>query len=104
MQALVPAALVDRFSRLIVEGNVYLIKNFQVKDYTDPNKYQPMQIDKHIIFTADSKVKEVDQTTIFIPKNSFDMFEYGDLKPMTKQVLYLTGYCTKLPSILSLFT
>lgn len=96
MQALVPAALVDRFSRLIVEGNVYLIKNFQVKDYTDADKYRPVQMDKQIIFTADSKVKEVDQTTIFIPKNNFDLFEYGDLKPMTKKVLYLIGYITKL--------
>lgn len=92
MHAFVPAALVDKISRMIVEGKVYVIKNFQVKDYTDADKYRPVQMEKQIVFTADTKVKEVDEKDVFIPHNNFDLFEYGDLKQMTKQVLYLTGY------------
>lgn len=64
MQALVPAAFVDRISRLIVDGNVYLIKNFQVKDYTEANKYWPVQMDKQIVLTADTKVKKADEKKI----------------------------------------
>lgn len=71
-----------------------------MKDYTDKDKYRPVQMEQQIIFTADTKVKEVDEKSIVIPKNSFDLFEYGDLKPMTKQVLYLTGFMTNLSYVL----
>lgn len=74
---------------------MYVIKNFQVKDYTDLDKFRPVQMDKQIVFTADTKVKDVEESEIFIPRNSFDFFDFGDLMPMAKQSLYLAGKYTK---------
>lgn len=91
MHVFVPAPLVEKISRMIVNGKVCVIKNFQVKEYTYAGKYRHVQMDKQIVLTADTKVKEVDEKDFFIPHNSFDLFEYGDHKAMTKQVLYLTG-------------
>lgn len=78
-------------SRLIEDGKIYLIKNFQVEDYTEEDKFRPVQMERQIIFTGITKIKELAETDIFIPRNSFDLFEYGDLKQMEKQVLYLAG-------------
>ncbi|XP_074364408.1 uncharacterized protein LOC141705285 [Apium graveolens] len=102
MQVFVPAALVEKMSRLIVQGNAYFINNFQLKEYTNADKYRAVQMDKQIVFTADTKVKDVDDKLFFIPNNSFDLFDYGDLKAMTKQVLYFTdviGILETLPTI-----
>lgn len=100
MQVFVPAALVEKMSRLIVQGNAYFINNFQLKEYTNADKYRAVQMDKQIVFTADTKVKDVDDKLFFIPNNSFDLFDYGDLKATTKQVLYFTGYSFTLNSII----
>ncbi|KAK1387752.1 hypothetical protein POM88_015930 [Heracleum sosnowskyi] len=82
MHVFVPAALAEKMSRMIQEGKIYLIKDFQVKEYTELDKYRPVQMDRQIIFTADTKAKKLQESEIFIPLNIFDLFEYGDLKPM----------------------
>lgn len=91
MHAFVSAALSAKMSRLLEEGKIYLVKNFQVKDYTENDKYRPVHMDRQIILTQDTRVKELEETEIFIPKNSFDLFEYGDLKALAAQKLYLAG-------------
>lgn len=60
MQAFVLASMADRMARIIQVGKLYLLRNFEVKDYLDKDKYKPVQIDRHIIFTIDTYVKEVD--------------------------------------------
>lgn len=92
MHAFVPPALTEKMSRLIEEGNIYLIKNFQVKDYKEKDQYRPVQMDRQIILTSDTRVKQLDESDIFIPQNCFDLFEYGDLRQLTGQKLYLAGY------------
>lgn len=91
LQAFVPATVAYKFKRLIEEGKFYVIKNFQVKDYTELEKFRAVQMDKQIVFTNDTKVKDVEETEIFIPRNSFDFFDFGDLIQMSKQSLYLAG-------------
>lgn len=96
MHAWVPAALSDKMERLVEEGKLYLIKNFQVQNYEEKAKYRAVQMDRQIVFTADTKLKEIEETDIFIPKNSFDLYEYADLKKVADQDLYLTGPVSKL--------
>lgn len=52
-------------------------------------------MDRQIIFNADTRVKQLEESEIFIPPNSFDLFEYGDLSKMATQNIYLTGYFLK---------
>ncbi|KAL1830259.1 hypothetical protein ACET3Z_008671 [Daucus carota] len=96
MHAWVPAALSDKMERLVEEGKLYLIKNFQVQNFEEKAKYRAVQMDRQIVFTADTKLKEIEETDIFIPKNSFDLYEYADLKKVADQDLYLTGPVSKL--------
>ncbi|KAL1820507.1 hypothetical protein ACET3Z_015376 [Daucus carota] len=102
MHAWVPAALSDKMERLVEEGKLYLIKNFQVQNYEEKAKYRAVQMDRQIVFTADTKLKEIEETDIFIPKNSFDLYEYADLKKVADQDLYLTdvlGFIQKMEGL-----
>lgn len=89
MQVFVPPAMADRMARLIRVGKMYIIKKFQVKDYTAKDKFRPVQMDTQIVFITDTKVKEIDENDIFIPKNMFDFYQFEDLPKMAKQVVHL---------------
>ncbi|KAL1802377.1 hypothetical protein ACET3Z_031024 [Daucus carota] len=101
MHAFVPESLTEKMTRIIEEGKIYLIKNFTVKDYTEKDKYRVVHMDRQIVFTSETKVKELDETDIFIPNNSFDLFEYSDLKEQAQQVTYLT-VCLSTDSIVQI--
>lgn len=91
MQVFVPAAMAERMARLIGVGKIYIIKNFQVKDYTTQDKFRPVHIDRQISFMADTKIKEIHENDIFIPKNFFDFYPFEDLTNMAKQTQNLIG-------------
>lgn len=95
MHAFIPGNLSDKMSRFIELGRIYMLRNFQVKDYTEKDKFRVVHMDRQIIFTQDTKVKEVDESEIYIPQNMFDLYEFADLKKMAGQQLYLTGLLLK---------
>ena len=49
MEAYVPATMVDRMLRIVEVGKIYLIVNFEVKDYMEKDKFRPVQMDKKIV-------------------------------------------------------
>ncbi|KAK1385861.1 hypothetical protein POM88_023596 [Heracleum sosnowskyi] len=89
MQAFIPGMIADRFGKMLQVQKLYIIKNFHVKEYKDEDKYMPVQTDKQLIFTIDTKVKEIAETYIFIPKNMFDFFKFEDIIKLAKQHVYL---------------
>ena len=91
MHAFVPGSMSERLGRILVDGNLYIIKNFQVKDYTPTDKYRAVEMDKQIVFTTETKIKELAESEVFIPKNMFDLFEYSQLQNRAKQIVFLTG-------------
>ena len=97
MHVFIPAAIADKMSSIIEEGKIYLIKNFTVKDFTEKDNYRVVHMDKQISFTTETRVKELDDSEIFIPTNNFDLFQFSDLKSQATQDVYLTGkyICTK---------
>ncbi|KAK1362224.1 hypothetical protein POM88_046698 [Heracleum sosnowskyi] len=97
MQAFVPSTMEDRLGNVIQLGKLYKIKTFHVKEYGQQDKYRPVQIDRQIIFTIDTKVKEIDENEIFIPKNMFDLFKFADLKNMATQQVYLADVIGIIP-------
>ncbi|WOH02343.1 hypothetical protein DCAR_0521732 [Daucus carota subsp. sativus] len=90
MHVFIPAAIADKMSRIIEEGKIYLIKNFTVKDFTEKDNYRVVHMDKQISFTTETRVKELDDSEIFIPTNNFDLFQFSDLKSQATQDVYLT--------------
>ncbi|KAK1354825.1 hypothetical protein POM88_008306 [Heracleum sosnowskyi] len=90
MHAFVPGSLADKISRMFTVGKLYILKNFQVKEYTEQDKFRVIHMNRQIIFTADTKLKALDENEIHIPGNMFDLYEFADLKKMATQTLYLT--------------
>ena len=62
-----------------------------MKDYTEKDKFKVAQMDRKIVFTTETKVKELQETEIFIPNNNFDFFDFSDLKKKAGQLTYPTG-------------
>lgn len=91
MAAYVPVSMADRMSRLIQLGKIYLIKNFEVKEYLEKDKFRVVNNDKQIIFTVDTRIKEIGESEVFILQNNFDLYEFADLKQMSTQVQNLLG-------------
>lgn len=91
MQAYAPAHLADKIGRIIQIGKIYMIKNFDVKEYTEKDKFRPVPMDRQIIFTVDTRITDLDESQTFVPKNVFDFFQFSDLKHAAEQVTYLTG-------------
>ncbi|KAK1359407.1 hypothetical protein POM88_043881 [Heracleum sosnowskyi] len=89
MQEFIPGTIADIFGKMVQVQKLYIIKNFHVKEYKDEDKYRPVQRNKQLIFTIDTKVKEIAETGIFIPKNMFDFFKFEDIIKLSKQHVYL---------------
>ena len=91
MHATVPGSISERMDHALKIGNIYVIKNFQVKDYTEKDTYRPVEMDRKIVLTTETRLKDVAETEVFIQKNIFDLYEYSELKKRADQVMYLTG-------------
>lgn len=91
MQAYAGASIANTIGRILEEGKIYLIKNFEVKQYTELDKFRPVPIDRQITFSSDTRIGDVDEKSVFIPKNMFDFFQFCELKNAAKQVTHLTG-------------
>ena len=83
----------------MVLGKIYFIKKFQVKDYTNKDKYRPVRMDKQISLTNDTKIKDLVDSKFFIPKNMFDFVSFSQLKELATQHVYLTGIILNLSLI-----
>lgn len=91
MQAYVPQSLEPKFMRLVVVGKIYFIKKFQVKDYTEKDKYRLVRMEKQICLTNHTKIKDLVDSDIFIPKNMFDFVPFSQLKDLAIQSVHLAG-------------
>lgn len=91
MHATVPGSISERLDRALNTGSIYVIKNFQVKEYATKDNFRPVDMDRKIVFTSETRVKEVPETEVFIPKHMFDLHEYAELQKRAAQVMYLTG-------------
>lgn len=102
MQAYIPASMSDRMARVIELGKIYLIRNFEVKEYLDKDKFRVVQSDRQIIFTIDTKLKELPENEVFILQNTFDFYQFADLNNMATQFHNLVGTSFKLTNLFSI--
>lgn len=91
MQGFVPNFLMEKLLKMFIVGKMYTIANFQVKEYTKLDKWRCVNTDKQIMFTNNTRAKEIDDREYFIPKNSFDFYDLGDVKNFANQSTYLEG-------------
>ena len=48
-------------------------------------------MDRQILFTNQTKVKEIEEREYFIANNTFDFYDLGDVKQLLKQTTLLAG-------------
>ncbi|KAL1804953.1 hypothetical protein ACET3Z_028021 [Daucus carota] len=89
MQAFVPLFLLEKLQKMFTVGKMYTITNFQVKNYTELDKWRCVSIDKQIQFTNQTRGKEMDEKEYFIPQNCFEFCDLGDMKSLANQTTYL---------------
>ncbi|KAL1808342.1 hypothetical protein ACET3Z_025332 [Daucus carota] len=89
MQAFVPTFLTEKLLKIFFVGRMYTITNFQVKEYTKLDKWRYVTTDKQLMFTNQTRAKEMDEREYFIPQKCFDFCDFGDVKNFVKQSTYL---------------
>lgn len=67
------------------------MSNFTVKPYKTDDKYKQVKIDNQLIFSLDTKMKEVPESAIEFPNEAFDFYDHSELDELRKNTVYLTG-------------
>lgn len=78
----------------LVEGRVYIISNFKVKDFLGDETYRPVRNRKHIYFTKETRVKEHNGEGLKIEKYAFDLFDMTEMEKLVKDNRFLIGKST----------
>ncbi|WOG86511.1 hypothetical protein DCAR_0205722 [Daucus carota subsp. sativus] len=89
MEAFVPLFLMEKLQNVFILGKMYAISNFQVKNYTETDKWRCVTTDRQIQFTNQTRAKELHDNDYFIAKNCFEFCDLGDIKSFANQTKYL---------------
>ncbi|WOG92585.1 hypothetical protein DCAR_0311858 [Daucus carota subsp. sativus] len=89
MHAYVPANLIKKHDKDVVDGSVYIISEFTVKDYKKEDKFRCINSEKQIIFTKDTECIKIVEDDLLIPKNIFDFYDLAELKEIADSNIYL---------------
>ena len=79
------------FEPTIEIGELYLFKNFTVKDYKQDEKFRPVRKNWQIVFGNETKITKLDENEVAVDKAAFDFYDLADLKDLAFQTTYLTG-------------
>ncbi|XP_074358160.1 replication protein A 70 kDa DNA-binding subunit D-like [Apium graveolens] len=95
MHAAIRRHLVPRFKHLLKEGLVYSLKNVKVSPNT--NQYRPLASDKRLLFLATTKVVELDEDVVAIPKYGFQFVDLPMLESRADNMNTLSGFYDRIP-------
>lgn len=90
------------FEDLLVEGEVYIVQDFQVKHYIGDETNRATRNDKHN-YTGDTKMAKNTIPSLKFPYHSFDLFNLDELDSMKTDNCFLTGNKRHIPKIFSYY-
>ncbi|KAK1366288.1 hypothetical protein POM88_041849 [Heracleum sosnowskyi] len=90
IQAFIPGSVSEEIEQKIEVGKCYTFSNFTIKEYKAEDKYRCVRMDKQLIFSKHTDVRELDEHELIIEKNGFDFFDLNDLGSLAHQNVYLT--------------
>ncbi|KAL8118543.1 hypothetical protein AgCh_016170 [Apium graveolens] len=73
----------------LVEGRIYIISNFKVKDFLGDETYCPVKNKKHIYFTKDTKIHCDTDEGFRIEKYAFDLFNMSEIEKLASDNRFL---------------
>ncbi|KAK1353218.1 hypothetical protein POM88_052353 [Heracleum sosnowskyi] len=77
------------FQDNLVEGRIYILSNFKVKDFLGDETYRPVRNKKHIYFTKDTKMKLAKEGGLKIEKYAFDLFHMTEIDKLANDNRFL---------------
>ncbi|KAK1383059.1 hypothetical protein POM88_020794 [Heracleum sosnowskyi] len=90
MHAFVPGMIADEYEQKIQVGKIYYIENFTVKTYRTEDKFRCVRNENQIIINNDTILEPLEENQASIERCWFDLYELGDLRPLSKQTTFLT--------------
>ncbi|XP_017217513.1 replication protein A 70 kDa DNA-binding subunit B-like [Daucus carota subsp. sativus] len=90
VHAFVPYNLADQFEAIIEIGNLYLLTNFTVKEYTTDDKFRCLRKHVQIVFNEETQLDILHENVVNVENCCFDFFEISELHTLSKQNTYLT--------------
>lgn len=91
IHAFISAKLAELFDKDLVEGDIYKISNFVVKEYRGDEINLCVRNEKHIFFAEFTTVEKDANNGMKIPDFSFDLWDLLDLERVEKDRRFLCG-------------
>lgn len=85
------AKLAPLFEKDLIEGDIYKLSNFVVKEYRGDELNRCVRNDKHIFFADFTKLEKDPSPALIIPEFSFDLWDLSDLERMVSDKRFLVG-------------
>ncbi|KAK1373016.1 hypothetical protein POM88_029209 [Heracleum sosnowskyi] len=85
----IPGKCVDQHELNLRVGNICLIKDFIVQPYKQEDKFRPVQNDHQIIFSNETKIRDVEDKSMKFPDDAFDFSDHTELHTLRKNPMYL---------------
>ncbi|KAK1351309.1 hypothetical protein POM88_054473 [Heracleum sosnowskyi] len=89
MHAFVPGMIADEYEQKIQVGKIYYIENFTIKNYRTEDKFRCVRNENQIIINNDTILEPLEENQASIERCWFDLYELGDLRPLSKQTTFL---------------
>lgn len=74
-----------------MEGKIYILSNFKVKDYLGDETYRPLRNKQHIYFTPHTKIEKHEHIGLQIEKYAFDLYSMAEVEKMADDNRFLIG-------------
>ncbi|WOH04074.1 hypothetical protein DCAR_0623480 [Daucus carota subsp. sativus] len=87
--AFVGEAYAKKFEDSLIQGQIYVIENFNVKPYTEKEKHQCFKDDTHIFFSSYTHTKTVEKDDKLSPENVFGFYDISELGDIANQNVFL---------------
>ncbi|KAK1373418.1 hypothetical protein POM88_029611 [Heracleum sosnowskyi] len=70
----------EKLAEEIIEGQIYVLSNFKVKQYLGHETYRPVRSDKHIYFTEHTTLLKESSPGLQIEQYAFDLFALEEIE------------------------
>lgn len=91
VHAFISTINVDKLKEQIVEGEIYILSNFKVKQYLGHETFRALRNDKHIFFTDNITCVKDTVTGLQIEPYAFDLFALEEIVQSAEDNRFLIG-------------
>ncbi|KAL8125529.1 hypothetical protein AgCh_012992 [Apium graveolens] len=87
MHTFIPGNADDVLKDKFTVGKCYIIRKFIIQAYKPDDKFLCLTNDVQLVFSKDTQMKEIEESTCSIETNVFDFYDHSGLIELTKQTI-----------------